>query len=138
MVLALALSEEQLEACVPPLIWAELQHRELWPSQQLLCLAQWALVDPLLWICLAQALDAQLGPRVATLDLHCPAEIIERFQLARPRGSTRELVAMVWCLLKRRRPALEALAERLARELESMALRSCQQVHSGVAQTTPT
>ncbi|MCB9588067.1 MAG: hypothetical protein H6718_21855 [Polyangiaceae bacterium] len=127
MVLALALSEEQLAGCVPPTVWAALQRQELWPSQRLLCLAQWALADRVLWLCVAQQLDVCLGSGVATLDAYCPAEIVERFQLVRSSATTRELASLVWGLLKRERPALEALAERLARELEALALQRCRQ-----------
>ncbi|MCA9633809.1 MAG: hypothetical protein KC766_39425 [Myxococcales bacterium] len=123
VVLALGLDEAQLERCVPQATWTRLEAFELWPSERLRLLARWANEDLPLWHALASELEQSLEPRPEAFRDWCPADIVAEFQRLRRTCRPQELVTLVWCLLARRRPALEALAERLAWELEALALR---------------
>lgn len=135
VVLVLGLGEEQLERCVPPETWCRLEAFELWPSERLRLLAQWATEDAILWQALASELDSSLEPSPATFLDWCPADIVAAFQRARRTHPPQQLVTLVWCLLRRRQPALEALAERLAWELEALVLRRFRGARS--AQASP-
>lgn len=94
-----------------------------WPSTLYRLLARAAIGSPYVWRRCALALDHALSGTIAQYEHHAPAELVNTFVEGRESLSGDELATLLWCLIRKRSPGCDLVAERLGLELEVVAAR---------------
>lgn len=94
-----------------------------WPSTAYRLLARAAIGSPHVWRRCALALDHALAGSIAQYEHHAPAELVNTFLEGRESLSGNELATLLWCLIRKRSPGCDLVAERLGLELEVVAAR---------------
>jgi len=115
LVLAVALDRDTAADCIAG---ASGTGVALWPSSLYGVLAASAVRSPCMWCRCSRLVDASLGQLAGRFDATPPAALVELFVEGRDVLTCRELAALLWCLLRRRDPALDLLSERLGAEFE--------------------
>ena len=94
-----------------------------WPSTLYRLLARAAIGSPPVWGRCARALDRALARTIAQYQHHAPAELVNTFLDGRESLTGEELATLLWCLIRKRSPGCDLVAERLGLELEVVAAR---------------
>jgi hypothetical protein len=95
----------------------------LWPSSLYTLVAHAAVRSPLAWERCARFVDRSLGDVTERFDRAAPVELLEHFSEAREALSGPELAALLWSLIRRSAPLLDAVLGRLGAEVEVIAAR---------------
>lgn len=94
-----------------------------WPSTLYRILAHAALDSPEVWRRCARLLDRRLCEATLPYADRSAAELAAVFLEGRESLAGDELAAVLWCLIRRRCPSHDLVAERLSRELQVVAAR---------------
>lgn len=95
----------------------------LWPSSLYTIVAHAAVRSPVAWERCARFVDRSLGDVSVRFDRAAPVELLEHFSEAREVLSGPELAALLWSLIRRSGPLLDAVLGRLGAEVEVIAAR---------------
>jgi hypothetical protein len=113
----------------------------LWPSSLCAVVAQAAVRSPQAWARCKVLVDGALGQYSSRFDQAPPVELLEHFSEAREVLSGQELAALLWSLIRRSGPLLDAVLSRLGAEVEVIAARrlggSLAIVHERTAMSVP-
>lgn len=92
-----------------------------WPSTVYRVLAQTAFQSSAVWRRCAVLVEQTLYEPMRVYESRAAAELAELFIEGRESLSGDELAAVLWCLIRRRCPSYDLIAERLGHELEVVA-----------------
>lgn len=120
MVLAVAVDQETAAWCIGCKAPTPIAR---WPSTLYRIVAHAALGSPRVWRRCALILDRTLHEAVESYADRSAAELAEAFLEGRESLTGEELAALLWCLIRRRCPSHDLVAERLGLELEVVAAR---------------
>jgi len=118
IVLAIALDAEMATWCLGG---ARSVPVARWPSTLYQVVACAALESASVWRRCALLLDRSLQDALASYEGHAPSDLAELFAEGRESLAGEELAALLWCLVRERCPSRDLIAERLGRELETIA-----------------
>lgn len=118
IVLAIALDAEMATWCLGG---ARSVPVARWPSTLYQVVARAALESASVWRRCALLLDRSLHDALASYEGHAPSDLAELFAEGRESLAGEELAALLWCLVRERCPSRDLIAERLGRELETIA-----------------
>ncbi len=118
IVLAIALDAEMATWCLGGARSAPVVR---WPSTLYQVVARAAAESASVWRRCALLLERSLHDALASYEGHSPADLAELFAEGRESLAGEELAALLWCLVRERCPSHDLIAERLGRELETIA-----------------